>query len=240
MSIRTVLLICSMLLAINLGGCASNSVITLMETAQHSNLVIPDQETVNNHMKGRAFRVGKVAGELEANRSSTDSRPFEAVPRLLQQQLLIGFGNAVLDAGSEPALQVDLIVEEMKFTKGKLLIPDPSILRVRMEIRDVDNRLLLQGPLESRYMPAIPIILPGVVSLLPTGFEGQELTAMSKMIPAMAIAITRTVQGLQRGYGLDKIEVFPDAMSVAGVIMPDAFLKGSPYGLSVLSISDLQ
>jgi hypothetical protein len=61
-----------------------------------------------------------------------------------------------------------------------------------------------------------------------------DWAAASKMIPAVAIAINRTLVGLQQGKPLDQIEVFPDILSAGSVIMPDVFLEGSPYGISQL------
>ncbi len=98
----------------------------------------------------------------------------------------------------------------------------------------------MKGEFESRDLPTIPIILPGVVGVLPIGLEGQEWTALMKMIPAVAVAITKTIVGLQQGMELGKIEIYPDAHSSGGLIMPDLFLRGSPFGISQLTMEDLK
>lgn len=108
-----------------------------------------------------------------------------------------------------------------------------------MEISRPDGTILMRGELESRYLPSIPIILPGVVGMLPTGFEGKEWQAIRKMIPAVAIAVTRVTSGLQSGKGLDSIEVYPEDLQAGGVIMPDSFLRGAPYGLSELTSEEI-
>jgi len=128
----------------------------------------------------------------------------------------------------------------MKFTKGKTIIPDPLILRVRLELCDINGNIFMQGELEARYMATIPFILPGVVGILPVFFSGQEWTAVAKMIPAVAVAITKTVAGFQQGKELAEIAIYPDALAAGGVIMPDLFLKGSPYGISQLTQADYQ
>jgi hypothetical protein len=97
----------------------------------------------------------------------------------------------------------------------------------------------MRGELESRYLPTITVIVPGVVGIVPTGFEGQEWQAFRKMIPAVSVAITRITSGLQSGRGLDAIEVYPEDHQAGGVIMPDSFLKGEPYGLSELTAEDV-
>jgi len=158
--------------------------------------------------------------------------------KLLRRQVEKGFTNANLQSGRTPAYAVNIVIEEMKFTKGKIIIPDLSILCVRLELCDINGNIFMQGEFEARYLATIPFILPGVVGILPVSFSGQEWTATAKMIPAMAVAVTKTVAGLQQGKELGAIEIYPDVLAVGGVIMPDLFLKRSPYGISQLTPAD--
>ena len=88
--------------------------------------------------------------------------------------------------------------------------------------------------METRYLPAVLVILPGFVGLIPISDEGEAWTAASTMIPAVTVVVTRTLVGLQHVKPIEKIEKSPDKLAIDGVIMPQIFLEGSPYGISRL------
>jgi len=223
-----------------LSGCATNSALTLIKASQRTESVIPNSAVIGQELKGRAFYVGNVYFDAQAALETPADVPKEILRNLFYQQAKKGFTNAKLEEGNLPEYSIDIAIEQMKFTRGKFLIPDPSILRVRMEVGNLSGELLMKGALESRYLPATPIIFPGVVGVLPTAFKGQEWAALAKMIPAVAVAITKVAQGLQLGKGLDEIEIYPEALAAGGLINPDMFLRSSPFGLSELTSDDLR
>jgi hypothetical protein len=221
-------------------GCAANSALTLMEASKHTDLNVPGTDVIEQELRGRAFSLGKICLDRDALVKTPESYSDRFFLRLLQNQVNKGFANAALEKGYFPVYAVDIAIEEMKFTRGMFLIPDPSILRVRIEVRNVGDRVLLKGELESRDMSTTPVVLPGVVGVLPVAFPGQECSAVARMIPAVAIAITRTMVGLQQGKEFAQIEIYPDGLATGGVIMPGLFLRGSPYGISRLTRADLE
>jgi hypothetical protein len=150
--------------------------------------------------------------ESDAKVQTPESYSEDFFVRLIQHQVSKGFSNAGLEKGCVPACAVHVGIEEMKFTRGMFIIPDPSILRV----------------------------LPGVVGVLPVALPDQEWSAVARMIPAVAIAITRTMVGLQQGKELSQIEVYPEALAAGGVIVPGLFLRGSPYGISPLGREEFE
>jgi hypothetical protein len=234
LEVITLIVICALLCS-----CATNSALSLIEASKSLDTVIPGKEIVDHKLKGRAFKPGKVDYAQDAIVESMVDIPDEAYPILLQAQVQKAFLSVALDEGEQPAYPVSIVINRLKFTEGTFMIPDPSILHVTMEINQPNSTTIMRGEFESRYMPAIPVIVPGVVGILPTGFEGQEWVAFRKIIPAMSIAITRVIKGLQEGKGLDEIEVYPDDLQAGGFIMPDSFLRGKPYGLSELSSDDI-
>lgn len=223
-----------------LSGCATNSALTLIEASQRTGAVVPGAAVIEQELKGRAFRVGAVYFDEQASSKMPAGVSRELPRSLLRQQAGKGFGNAGLEAGDLPPYPVDIAIEQIKFTRGRFLIPDPSVLRVRMEIRKPSGDLLMEGALESRLLPAVTIIVPGIVGAVPTAAKGQEWAALAKMIPAVIVAITRVTQGLQLGRGLDRIEIYPEASAPGALIHPDTFLHGNPYGLSQLTSDDLR
>ena len=231
-------------LAIILGaivsGCASNNVMTLLDASKQNAPVIPSASVVQAELKGRVFVLGNIYfDERHPEATKTPGIPDNAYIALLQDQLLKAFPAAGLDQGTAPACIVNVAIEQLRFTQGKFMIPDPSVLRVRMEIIGANNSVIMRGQLESRYLTAILVILPGIVGAIPTGREGQEYVAIAKMIPAVAVVITRITQGLQQGKTLDAIDVYPDPLLAGGVISPDRFLQGKPYGLSEMQAGEL-
>ena len=222
-----------------LWSCATNSARSLIEASKSSDPVIPDEKVITAELEGRAFKLGEVRFDQDAALQNLADIPDEAYPILLQGQLQKAFQSAGVTQGEPPNHLVDIFINQLKFTKGTFVVPDPSILHVTMEISRPAGTTLMRGELESRYLPAIPVIVPGVVGILPTGFEGQEWQAIRKMIPAVAVAITRVIGGLQAGKGLDAIEVYPEDLQAGGVIMPDSFLRGEPYGVSELTAEDI-
>lgn len=220
--------------------CAPNNALKLMEASKHTELFIPGPDVIEQEFKGRAFCVGRVYLDSGAKAQTPESYPEHSFLRLIRNQVVKGFSNAGLDKRCIPANVVDVAIEEMKFTKGMFLIPDPSILRVRVEVRNIADQVVMKGEIESRELPTIPVVLPGVVGVLPVGFPGQEWAAVSKMIPAVAVAITRTMVGLQLGKELGQIEIYPEDLAAGGIVMPDLFLRGSPYGISELTRADFE
>lgn len=238
--LRIPVIVVSAIIVMLLAGCATNSAITLMKASKHPGILMPDHEVVEKQIKGRSISVGGILIAPGAQVESTGKYPAELFRKLIGQQIRKGFLNAGLEKGVMPSLVVDVYIERMRFTKGKILIPDPSILLISAELRSAENRMLMRGGLESRYLSAIPVILPGVVGVVPTAFEGQEFRAFSKIIPAMAVAVTKIMIGLRQGMELSEIEIYPDALSAGSVIVPDLFLRGKPYGLSELTVADIQ
>jgi hypothetical protein len=211
-----------------------------MEASKHNEPLLPSQDVIEQELKGRAFKTGKVYLDSDAKVQTPESYPELFFVTLIRHQVNRGFTNANLDRGKIPAYEVDIVIEEMKFTKGMFLIPEPSILRVRMELRNLADQVVMKGEIESRELPTIPIVLPGVVGVLPVAFPGQEWSAAAKLMPALAIAVTRIMVGLQEGKDLSQIEVYPEALAAGGVIMPSLFLRGSPYGVSELTRADFE
>lgn len=222
-----------------LSGCAANNAVTLMKASQKADPLIPSAVTVEQEFKGRSFYQDNVYVDPQASLHLIEGTSAEYFVNLIRQQVLKAFTAAKLQEGKLPACSVRIIVEEMKLTRGMFILPDPSILRISLEVYNVSDDLLLKGSLETRYMPMIPIILPGIVGALPTSFAGQEWGAVVKMIPAVAVATTKIIQGLQQGQGLEQIKIYPDSLATGGIIIPDAFLKDNPYGLSELTVNDL-
>lgn len=223
-----------------LSGCATNSALTLIKASQQSEPRIPDSSVIQQELKGRAFYLGKVYFDLQAPLIAMKGIPEKTFPALVRQQVNKGFQQARLVEGNLPAYPVDIAIEQIKFTRGSFLFPNPSILRVRMEISDPANQLLMRGELESRYLPATPVVLPGIVGVLPTAFKGQEWAALVKMIPAVAVATTKVTQGLQLGKELGEIDIYPEALAAGGPINPDMFLRNKPFGLTELTADDLR
>lgn len=203
-------------------------------------MTIPSASVVQTELKGRVFVLGNIYfDERHSEAMERIGIPDAAYKALLQDQLLKAFPAAGLYQGMAPACSVNVAIEHLRFTKGKFLIPDPSVLRVRMEIIDAKNLVILRGQLESRYLAATTVILPGIVGAIPTAWEGQQYVALAKMIPAVAVVMTRITQGLQQGKTLDAIDVYPDPLLAGGVISPDHFLEGKPYGLTKMQPDEI-
>ena len=242
MKIRLLKFITFLAISTLLWSCATNSARSLIKASKSSDPILPDELTIAQELEGRAYKLGKVQFDPVIIVENQADIPDEAYPILLQGQLQKAFVFAGLTQGELPSYAVDILIDRLKFTSGTFVIANPSILHVTMEIKRPDGTTLMRGALESRYLPTLTFMLPtmptGVVTL-PTSFEGQEWLAIRKMIPAMAIAITRVTSGLQSGKDLDSIEVYPDDLMAGAVIVPDSFLRGKPYGLSELTAKDI-
>lgn len=235
MNIRHLEVLLIIAVSVLLLSCATNSAQSLIKASKSIDPVIPDKEVVAQQLKGRAFRLGNVDYAQDAILENQADIAIEAYPVLLRDQAQKAFQSAALEQGELPTYQIDITIKQLNFTQGAFIIPDPSILHVTMEVIQPDGTTVMRGDFESRYMPMIPVIVPGVVGAIPTRFEGQEWQALGKIIPAMAVAITKVAAGLQAGKGLDEIEIYPEALEAGGIINPDSFLRGEPYGLSELT-----
>jgi len=192
-----IIVMCALLLS-----CATNSAQSLINASSSVNPVIPEKKVIAQELKGRAFRLGNVTYSEDVAMENMPNLAVRAYPILLHNQTLKAFEHAALEKGGQPVCLINIIINKLKFTKGVFLFPDPSILNVTMEVIKPDGSALMRGNFESRYMPTILIMVPGVVSAIPAGFKGQEWQAVGKIIPAMAVAITKVATGLQAGKGL--------------------------------------
>jgi len=113
-----------------LSGCASNGVLTLMHASKHTELIVPGSEAIQQEVAGRSFQPGKIYLDASALVKIPEGSADDFFLKLLRLQVEKGFTNADLQSGRTPAYAVNIVIEEMKFTRGKIIIPDPSILRV--------------------------------------------------------------------------------------------------------------
>lgn len=237
---RYLRLITLVVIGVFISSCATNSALTLINASKQNDPMIPSSSIVHEEFKGTAFELRRIYYDLQSPIEGVDYLQDSMYPKLLRHQLNKGLLVAQVHKGNLPAYFVDIAIEKIKFTKGMFLIPDPSILRVRMEISRPDGTELMKAEFESRYLPTIPVIAAGVVTPIATGMKGQESVALKKMIPAMAVACTKVVRGLQNGIPLNKIEVYPDTLSTGGIIVPDVFLEDEPFGLKRMTTQEIK
>jgi hypothetical protein len=224
-----------LLFSLMLTGCATNSAITLINASKKTEPQLPNSSVINTELKGRSFEIGNIYLDIPNNDPKERlGIPGSDIIDLLSKPLHQGFLSANLASGQKPSYSINVAVIEIKLKSGISLFP--SVFRLRMEIARPDQTKIMSAELESRY--SNPILVPG--GALP-GYAS-PLTALSSMLPATAVVITRTVLGLQKGNGLDKIKVYPeqgfsDPPVAGGVIYP-------PYmffeGTSIWDISTWQ
>lgn len=223
--------------ALILCGCATNSVTTLINASKKIEPQLPSAAIVNGELKGRSFEVGRIYFDI-VNDDPTQRLGISSadITTLFERPLRQGFAAANLSSGTEPAYTVNVAIVDVKLRQGVTL--SPCIFRVRLEISRPDQIKVMAAELQARYLHTVPIIMPGLVGALPT--YNSPVAALSEMLPATAVVITKTVLGLQQGRTLDNIEIYPDSGFAGGVISPPhLFLKGHPFGIYPLSNAEL-
>ena len=233
-------LFCSALLVL-LSGCASNSVTTLLKASKQTDAIMPSDSVVQGELKARAFEVGTVAFDL---RKAADKHgpeiPDSAYLELLDAQLRKAFNGAELGKGAMPAYPVNVAIERLELKPAMFLIPEFSVLRVRMEIARPDAEILMRGQFQSFLSsPTVVVIASGVVAPIALPAKGWEYVALGKMVPAVAIVIAATTQGLQQGKTLDEIKVYPKEIEAGNLISPDLFLKNAPFGMTAIGYKEM-
>ena len=226
--IKFLIIICSFVL---ISGCARNNVVTLMKASKEKTPIIPTKAIVDEQLKERAFKLGAVFFN-DTDFESTDLQNIspEALENLLKINIEECFNKSNITTGKKPHYIVNISIEDIKLLKGSRIIPNLSILRAKIEITQPNgNQALVRGQYETRYLKEVPIILPGIVGVIP--WPSTALQAISKMFPAMAVVITDTIEGLQQGKSLEEIKIYPDLLLVGGIIVPDIFLKNNKYGI---------
>ncbi len=226
---------------LTLYGCATNSVATLINASKKVEPQLPSATTVNSELKGRSFEIGSIYFDIvnDDPKQRLDISGAD-ITTLFESRLRQGFTSANLSLGMRPAYIVSVAIVDLKLRQGVTLLP--NIFRVRLEISRPDQIKVMSAELQARYLHTIPIIMPGLVGALPT--YNSALAALSEMLPATAVVITKTVLGLQEGKTLDDIEGYPDSgifASYAGAVIspPHLFLKGHPFGIYPLSSAEL-
>jgi len=190
-----------------LSGCATTA---LKAVRDKSDALIPDSNIIQNELKQQAFEIGRIYFDLRTTHPEEDHvLPDEAYIKMLDNQLRKAFGRAQIDQGKQPVYTINVAIEEMRFTAGRFLFPKPSILRVRMEIVRPDKTQIMRGSFESRDSAAVPIFLGGILTPISVP-HGTSIMGHSRLIPAMAVLITKIAVGLQQGKTLDAIEIIPD------------------------------
>lgn len=228
---------CCAALALLLCACAANSAQTLINVSKTTKPQLPSASVVKNELAGRAFRLGRIYPDLAQDDPQQRLHvSIASIVALFERSVQQGFEAAELGSGKKPAYTIDYAIVDVKLRQGITL--RPSIFLVRMEIFRTNGSRVMSAEFQSRYLHTIPIILPGIVGALP-GYNS-ALVALSQMLPATAVVVTRTAAGLQQGNTLDKIKVYPD-FATGGMISPPApFLKGHPYGIYPLNRADLE
>lgn len=222
-------------LVLTLCGCATNNAttLTLINASKKTEPLLPSAAIVDSELKGRSLEVGRIYFDIvnddPKQRLDISSKDIES---LFDRPLRQGFAAAKLVSGKEPAYTVNVAIVDVKLKRGIILFP--CVFRVRMEIARPDQTKVMSAELEARYIYIILVpggALPGWTS---------PLTALSEMLPATAVVMTKTALGLQEGKALDSIEIYPEYISAGGVIYPPyLFLKGHPFGIYPLSNEEL-
>lgn len=232
--------LCSALLA-SVSGCASNSVTTLLKASKQVEAITPSASVVHSDLNGRSFQVGIVRFDVrKAEDKQGPDIPDSAYLELLDAQLKKAFDGAGLGKGAMPAYPVNVAIEQLKLKPAMLLIPEISVLRVRMEIVRLDAEILMRGQFQSSLPgPTVMVIASGVVAPIALPAKGWEYVALAKMFPAVAIVITATTQGLQQGKTLEEIKVYPQDIEAGNIISPDLFLKNAPFGITQMDYKEI-
>ena len=217
-----------------LSGCATNSVTSMLKASGQTDAIMPSAPVVQNELKGRAFEVGTVGFDV---RKPEDKQgpdiPDSAYLELFESQLKKAFDCAGLEKGATPAYSVNVAIERLKLKPAIFLIPDSSVFRVRMEIVPTGGEVLMRGQFQSFLSsPTFMVIYGGFVAPIALPTKNWEYVALAKMLPAVAIVITTTTQGLQQGKTLDEIKVYPKDIEAGTMISPDLFLKDAPFGVT--------
>jgi len=233
-------LFCAALL-VSLSGCASNSVTTLLTASKQTDAILPSASVVQDELKARAFEVGTITFDL---RTATDKQgpdiPDSAYLELFGAQLKKAFASAGLGQGAMPAYPVNVAIERLELKPATFLIPGSSVFRVRVEIARPDAEILMRGQFQSFLpSPTVVVIASGVVVPIAMPAKDWEYVALAKMLPAIAIVITTTTQGLQRGKTLDEIKVYPKDIEAGNMISPDLFLKDAPFGITQIDRKEM-
>lgn len=217
-------------LVLTLCGCATNSATTLINASKKTEPQLPTAAIVDSELKGRSFEVGHIYFDIfnDDPKLRLDISSANIIS-LFDRPLRQGFASAKLATGKEPAYIVNVAVVDVKLKQGIAITP--SVFRVRMEVVRPDQIKVMSAELEAAYLYVIPIIMPGIVGALPT--YTSPFVALSEMLPATAVVITKITLGLQEGKTLDNIEIYPEQGMAGGVIRPpNLFLKGHPFGIS--------
>lgn len=233
-------LFCVTLLVL-LSGCASNSVTTLLKASKQTDAIMPNASVVQDELKAHAFEVGTVRFDVRRTQDKQGPDiPDSAYLELLNTQLRKGFDGAGLGKGAVPAYPVNVAIERLELKPATFLIPQISVLRVRMEIARPDAAILMRGQFQSYFSgPTFMVIASGVVVPIALPANGWEYVALAKMIPAVAIVIATTTQGLQQGKTLNEIKVYPQDIEAGNIISPDLFLKDAPFGITEIDYKEI-
>ena len=225
-------------LVLMLSGCATNNALTLINASKTIEPQLPSATIVEADLAGRAFMLGRVYPDLVKDDPKQHLNVSTAsIARLFERTVRQAFKAAKLHKGNMPAYTVDFKIIDVKLRQGITLLP--NIFIVRMEIFRPDHSRVMSAEFQSRYLRTIPVILPGIVGAIP-GYNS-ALVAISQMLPATAVVVTKTAAGLQQGKTLDKITVYPNTGAAGGMIYPPSrFLKNHPYGIYPLTREALE
>lgn len=194
-------------------GCATSANRVISHATDSNLAVIPDQAIIQNELKNRAFIIGTVAMDIQKLRPENEHPfPDEAYTALLRHQLITAFKAGSLSEGSQPPYVINVAIEDMRFTSGWFLIPNPSILKSRMEIIRPDETKVMSGSIRSTDMHGfiLPLIFGGTSGMIFIPTTGSNIMAHKNLFPAMAILITKIADGLKDGKTLEEIILIPN------------------------------
>jgi hypothetical protein len=193
-------------------GCATSANRVISHATDNNLAVIPDQAIIQKELKDRALIIGAVAMDVQKLRPKSEHPfPDDAYTALLHHQLITAFKSGGLSEGSQPPYVVNVSIEDMRFTSGRFLIPNPSILKSRMEIIRPDETKVMSGSIRSTDMSEIilPFFFGGIAAWICIPSTGSNIMAHKNLFPAMAVLITKIAVGLKDGKTLEEIILIP-------------------------------
>lgn len=231
-----------MILMFAVSSCASSyTARTQLVESSTSVLIIPEPQQISTELEGRSFALRSISFDLVDAIVTIPELPNELYPKLLEHQVRKGLLAAQAGKGISPPYSIDLSIRLLQLNKGRFMIPNRSVLRVRLELLRPDETKVMSGEYEVvSTAPTASVMIQG--SFLPIAFPTSKYRAMSELFPAAAAVVTKIVSGLQQGRVLSEIKIIRDVYggNPTKLTPSDAVLSDNSFGFTRLTHKDLE
>ncbi len=228
-----IVLLCTLLFQ----GCFSTANHIVLQTTQHEKTVVPDKNIITTSFANRAYALRKISWTSSRIHINSEVVGIKDIESLLHYQLDETFLSAKLNQGEGIPLNVVINIDEYQIGERNVLLHSSDEMVANISIYDDESSLIFRASIEGRIITNSSFFLSPVHALY--GYaKYKEVDSIKVMIPAISVAITKVLSGLQSGQSLDEIIMLQSIYSKSTQVIK--YVEENEWGVDLLTDEEIK